>query len=61
MKIKPSKQKNKNKKENTTPTPKLSKAWANSREVIFPMQPLVHWLIDVGDGMTKKQDIRANQ
>jgi len=40
-----------NKKENTSPTHKLNSAWAGSCKVIFPMQPLAHWLTHVGEGV----------
>lgn len=49
------------KKTNTTPSPNLNSAWASSVEVIFTMQPSVHWLTLVGEGVVYKNDKPVNQ
>ena len=48
-------------KENTNPTPMLNVAWAYSRKVIFPMQPLAHWLTHVGEGIVDHKYIKVNK
>lgn len=49
-----------NRKENTTSTPKLKSAWAYSHEVIFLIQPLMHWFAHVSEGRIDKKVILEN-
>ncbi len=35
-------------------------AWVFLREVIFPIQPLAHWLDHVGEGMVCEKDSQAS-
>ena len=46
-------------KKKTTPTPNLTMNRLDSHEMIYLMQPLVHWLACVGEGMHVKKDIQS--
>jgi len=39
----------------------LNIAWAYLHEVIFPMQPLAHWVADDVEGMVHEKHIQVNQ
>lgn len=51
----------KNNKANTTPTPKINSACVGSLKVIFPMQPSVHWLTHVSEGVVYDKGKHVNQ
>lgn len=60
MKQKYRAKKTNNKQENATPTPMLNNAWAYSHEVIFSMQPSMHWMAHVGEGMVHEKHSQVN-